>query len=268
MTPDLAAAIEDLYGAFAYFRRGRKINCYPGWEPPDADVALLINAPLREIPADSLARYAHAVTAYGRPDDAWWPFYLPRIFEHIANYSFPDGSEMNFLLYLLHSANDLQPPRWREEFDAKEVAPLDRVVTAFWSAHFMRPYHCITAPGASICGKESGGAYAFELIQLFAGAGFPAELMTSAWDASQGRLADLYLADMIGAVIDEAGQIDLRPWADGEHVVIAKALLAQWASNPALGQRVSEAFLAEQDEPELRLLSLALDRLEAAGTFA
>lgn len=113
MTPDLADAVDATYRAFSHLRRGRKIDCYPGWEPPDGDVAKLINAPLREISADSLARYSHAVTAYGRPDDAWWPFYLPRIFENIARYTF--AKDFDFTLFLLHSWNDLRPPRWRED---------------------------------------------------------------------------------------------------------------------------------------------------------
>ncbi|MFT4122022.1 hypothetical protein, partial [Bradyrhizobium sp.] len=103
---------------------------------------------------------------------------------------------------------------------------------------------------------------------LFAGAGFPAELMTGAWDASQGRLADIHLADIIVALVDEFGRIDVRPWADGAHVQAARERFAQWLSNPALGQRVADAFLAEQGEAELRLLGLALDRLELMGTFA
>lgn len=145
---------------------------------------------------------------------------------------------------------------------------LDRFVTSFWSAHFMRPYHCITPGEPTICGKASGGAYAFSLIALFAGAGFPAALMTSARDASQGRLADIYLADMIGALIDEAGCIDLRPSANGTHIDVAKQHFADWLGNPALGSRLSDAFLAEKNEPALRLFSLAIDRLGRMGTFA
>jgi hypothetical protein len=271
---ELRDAIEAVYRVFAHWRRGPKLNFYPGWEPPAADVTALLFMPLSQIDATTLTRYAYAATAYGRPEDDWWPFYLPRIVENVANYDFPaDGAKdasFEYSFFLLHSWNDIAPgpPAWRSAFAPVEVRALDDFVSAFWSAHVGRPYHCITPDPSSICGKASGGKTTFHLIDLFIGAGFPAGLITAAIDASSGALADIYLADVVTALTDSLdGSVALSPWANGPHVAVAKDHFAEWLSQPHLGQRLDLAGKGSPRPREQILIDQAIERLITTGGY-
>lgn len=222
------------------------------------DEAVLLQAPLRAIPADVLGRYMVAATAFGRPNHAWWPAFVPRLVELAAAGDWPStvGAEETFVL--LHGPHDLGKPLWRADFSRDEVASLDDFQHAFW-----RDAACGTLEAFG-----RAGAHMDMIALMFLGADFRAEPMIAAVGAETGPGADLTAAVLVDGLTDETGGLDRwlfpergrRPCLDA-----ARPALEAWLRQPDLGRRLVAARATAIDGWERERLDGAIERLILTG---
>lgn len=129
-TPDeLRVAIEGLYRTFSRYNLTPHV---PGCDhcTSDADHAAIHSAPLRQLTADNLSRYAFkATTTWGSPDD--FRHFLPRIFELLA------AGNLARLLDPEVAFGKLAYGNWRG-WPSEEQAAVERFLGAFWQAMLTR----------------------------------------------------------------------------------------------------------------------------------
>jgi hypothetical protein len=268
MSLHLRKAIERVYAAFANVKPGTKLDYYPLWELTADEERTLLGSPLRLLPSALLGKYVQAVTAFGRPDDAWWPYFVPRVVELVAQFDWPHPYGAYAALWLLHGQNDYDEPRWRAQFDAVQVAALDNFADAFWRRLIQSPYHCITEPHYEICGKLTGDAGVRVLAEMLVDVGFPVDILLTAFDRATGELPDVWLAAFVNAIVEEdTGAVDFDVRRERVPSRTA-AVCAHALAEERIGQRLTLAFFRETRPREQVVLSRGDDRLRklrAAG---
>jgi hypothetical protein len=259
MDARLAEAVERAYAAFSAFKPGAKLAYYPLWTLSDDEERTLTTTTLRRLPSALLGKYVKAVTAFGRPDDSWWPYFVPRVLELTAAFDWPHPYGAYAALSLLHGEHDLADPHWRSEFDPDQVAVLDQFAGAFWGNLIRSPYHCITEPHHEICAKLTGGAGVRELAEMFVEAGFPVEILFGAFAITTGDLPDVWLAAFINQIVDEEGEVDfeLRTGVKPSHM---RKRCEAWIDE-AIARRLTLAFFRETRPREQVVISRAEERV-------
>ena len=260
MSEQLAAAIARAYAAFSAFGPGGKLEYYPLWKLSDEEERALVETPLRRLPSALLGKYAQAVTAFGRPNDPWWPYFVPRMLELTAAFDWPHPYGAYAALSLLHGEHDLTEPRWRNEFTADQVAAVDGFAEAFWRRLIQSTYHCITDPHYEICDEFTGGAGIAELAHMFVDAGVPVELLLGTFAATTGETADVWLAGFINQVLDEDGVVDFDV-PTGFMPSRLPATCETWLAGNGIGERLARAFFRETRPREQVVISRAEERV-------
>jgi hypothetical protein len=257
-------AVERLYEVFGDFRPGSRIDYYPPHEIGAEVEHRLLTQPLRALSAQDLGRYMQAVTLFGRPNCPWWPYYVPRILELIANYEWPHPSGAHACLDILHGDYDWSgdgaacPPLWRTGFSAVQVAAIDDFAAMFWKRLITSPYHCITEPDHDVCDRFTGGAGIGILFDLFAGAGVPVARLLDVFDETRSPLADVHVAAFVSYVLDEDHCVeDIAKFCRGYSWGSNVPALHAWLMRPSLRRRLTTAFFREDRARERKLLNRA-----------
>lgn len=225
---DLTAAIDGVYAALAH----RPLR---DWTDPclhccntEAEEAALHAAPLRELPAEAMAKYAwHAMGTWG--DERELTHFLPRLLELTA--AGPEAwPDLDSLLWALTRA------RWRRWSSAEQSA-VERFFLAYWRVILA------TYPGPAE--PDVPG-----VIEALAGAELDLAPYLRAWDDDRGTPASRHLVDLV-----LFARLDRLPPA-----------VRAWLATSELAERLSELATAPGVDDELAGgAQLAVQALSGSG---
>jgi hypothetical protein len=198
--------------------------------------ALLLNTPIREIPAKLLQAYtesAHASSSYA---DEQFRALLPRYFELMAVGDWPAHSAEVVLRRLVDAG-------WRHSWCSDEVALIDR----FFSALFA---HWLTVHEGKLAATE-----ARSLLAMVAIAGGSVETLLAIWDADESLPATMRLADFI--YCSSWGKRVQRLGAFWEDMPELERQVIDWLRRPQSKTRLADAFFLSLDPQQQDRLSCA-----------
>lgn len=222
MIPELQAAIEGLYRAFAHRPTPSHVEGCPHCLD-DSDHALLMARPLRQLTAQHLQKYAfRAMTTWGDAND--FAYFLPRLLELLVNES---GGSFDPELLL----GKLELARWRT-WSADEVSAIERYLFAAWRAIL-----------ADYPGHLAAADFLTGLSRLFDDL---APFLDS-WSADHGLAA---LRHLTALILDNQnalwgkGSLNRAGWRPAQ---LAQAVA--WLRSPAVVERLERGFFAHSDAP-------------------
>lgn len=241
MSPELQAAIETAYTAFArYGNPGRALTvCHCPCCMSEATEAQLLATPLRDIEAPLLAEYTNS--AHGWSDQI--RYFLPRYFELIAAGDPPHhwGS--------LACLSRLREGDWRTAWPEAERA----AVEGFFDA-------MVRAAVADI-GKD-GGHDLEDVLLMICDAGGDLDRALGVWEGARDPHAAAAMAQLRwritwrGSVPIMADWVDTSRGEDGQRDGMA---IAAFLKRADVDRRIEEAFFATSDRDLQAILSNGLD---------
>lgn len=222
----LEEAVEELYAAFSV-PRPTAIECAP-YELSRDEVRRLLEVPLRELTGGHLHSYVFELEVVG--DRNVFLFFLPRLLE-LASAGELGAWDAGRILRRLERGGPLTPA---------QAQAVRRFLTAWWQ-------HFLTTPA------NGGDAHGAQVLLLGESADLSARLR--GWSEHEHPNAVWHLAVFV--------RWTLLPQAEGFGVQFpshpeAGPELRTWISDPAVAQRLEDAFFAEPDGPAAADISDAL----------
>ena len=252
---ELRDAIQGLYDTFARYKLAPQIPGYP-FGSSDADNAAIHSAPLRQLTADNLSRYAFkAMTTWGSVDD--FRHLLPRVFELLATGQFGSSVDSEVVL------GKLVYGEWRT-WPAAQQEAVERFLLACWRS-VLGVYPHPLDPDALLCAiGQSVDDLSTYLV---------------AWDVAGSKSAACHFADFIGHNHAHASR-KLKRWHLGNAFWSNRPVPAEqvraWLLHPDRVRELEQAFYSSAnantetgtDAETAALLSEAFNELSRLRLFA
>jgi len=229
----LAEAVERLYTSFAV-SQPTWIECAP-YGLSEQEVRRLLEVPLRELTEGHLHNYIFDMEAIG--DENVFLYFLPRLLE-LASQRELDAFDAERVLHHL------------ERGRGGPVTPAQtQAVQAFLGAWWR---HSLTT---EVGVEASRDVWEMQALLLTEGADLPTRLHE--WREHPHPNAVWHLAVFLWwSLIPQAGGFDVHLWGQPG----AEPELREWVSDPAVGQRLEDAFFADPDGPAAELISDVLTK--------
>ena len=269
MPNELSAAIENAYAVFPEMKwRGRNATVCPCCVS-ELNARDLARTPRRDLDADLIGEYlgsAHHVDEGSAAQEV--RHFLPRIFELVA-----DGEETSLsgnecaLIRLGNGALGWGDKTYREAWNSREIAAVDRFLIAYW--------RCVLAEAPTLFERPETHEILFDdcpaedALCMVAKAGGDLAPLLAIWEEDRSFAAALHAASIVSNAIArswrpfallEQGKLGNAHWEDQDEAVAA---VVAWLVRPAQCKRLLDAFMQEpRNSRESVALAEAHDELE------
>jgi hypothetical protein len=242
MRPSLRDLVEDAYDIFGGYRVRRSLSvCHCNSCMSEENERLLLETPLREIPADLLAEYtASAHNWDDGPVAREMRYFLPRYLELIAEDDPPDTCGLDICLRRLGYSG------WRAKWPERECALIDRFFDELMLQSLER---------TDLVEWPVGWRLAFDISDVLtlvvtAHGDLPRVLAT--WDGAPDPFAALHMAALREKVIRESHRTYFHsPYLEDRPQAADR--IGAFLARPELTQRIETAFF-QLDDPRLQKL--------------
>lgn len=247
--PELTAAIENAYRAFARYRlKGAICVCHCPVCVDAATERRLCTVPLREISSALLAQYTHSAHGFDSRVADEFRYFLPRYFELIACDDPPTNAGVETCLHRLHEAS------FRNNWPSSEVEAVDRFFLALFRARLAMPVEIDPSGMPGI-----GGDAVERVLCLAAHSDGDVPALLAAWEGNCRRGASLHIAAIVSIADWRKKRLE-NSWWTGEqqpHVEEAMHRVITWLLRSPTRERLETDGLTEREVAAAVLLSHA-----------